>query len=126
MLKNILPKEDSTDGQLVTLYQQALCLVYPSLYEGFGLPVLEAMANGCPVIASNSTPIPEVTGSAVLYIDPVDPDNMLQVFKTCIETPTLQKELSEKGFVQNKMFSKKKFISGMTDVFEQAIRSYQR
>ena len=126
VLKNILSKDNVTDGQLVTLYQQALCLVYPSVYEGFGLPVIEAMANGCPVIASNCTSIPEVAGSAALYIDPLDPNSMLNAFRKLIEAPALQEELSEKGLIQSKKFSKEKFISGMIDLFEQAIQSCKK
>lgn len=122
----ILTRENVTDAQLVTLYRRALCLVYPSLYEGFGLPVIEAMANGCPVVASNCTSIPEVAGQAALYIDPMDPKSMLNAFDKFINTPTLQKELSEKGREQSKRFSKEKFISGMIDVFEQAVQSYRK
>lgn len=124
--KNILSKEEITDPQLVTLYKKAMCLVYPSLYEGFGLPVIEAMANGCPVIASNCTSIPEVAGSAALYIDPMEPESMLNALENFIENPVLQNELSEKGRKQSEKFSKEAFIFGMIDVFEQAVKNYQK
>jgi glycosyltransferase involved in cell wall biosynthesis len=100
--------------------------VYPTLYEGFGLPVIEAMANGCPVIASHYTSIPEVAGQAALYIDPMDPKSMLNAFEKFVETPTLQKELSEKGLEQSQKFSKEKFITGMINVFESAVRDFKK
>lgn len=120
--KNIISKEDVSDAQLATLYHKALCLVYPSLYEGFGLPVLEAMSRNCPVITSNCTSIPEVGGSAALYIDPMDSENMLETFVRFMESSNLRNELSKKGFEQSKKFSKEKFISGMIDLFEEAIK----
>jgi glycosyltransferase involved in cell wall biosynthesis len=59
---------------LVDLYRSAACLVFPSLYEGFGLPPLEAMACGCPVAVSNATSLPEVCGDAAEYFDPLSPE----------------------------------------------------
>ena len=60
--------------KLASLYRKAACLVFPSLYEGFGLPPLEAMASGCPVAAANAGAIPEVCGGAAVYFDPLDPE----------------------------------------------------
>jgi glycosyltransferase involved in cell wall biosynthesis len=60
--------------RLASLYRRAACLVFPSLYEGFGLPPLEAMASGCPVAASNAAAIPEVCGDAAVLFDPTDPE----------------------------------------------------
>jgi glycosyltransferase involved in cell wall biosynthesis len=64
------------DGALVTLYRSALCLVYPSLYEGFGLPVIEAMHYGCPVITSHCGALAEVAGEAAILIDPTRPEQI--------------------------------------------------
>src|SRR5438477_8134827 len=61
-----------SDEELIALYQMATCLVFPSLYEGFGLPVLEAMAAGCPVITSTTSALPEVAGEAALLVDPLN------------------------------------------------------
>jgi glycosyltransferase involved in cell wall biosynthesis len=65
-----------SERELVDLYRRAACLVYPSLYEGFGLPLLEAMACGCPVAASNAASLPEVCGDAAVLFDPLDPSSI--------------------------------------------------
>jgi glycosyltransferase involved in cell wall biosynthesis len=71
------------DDTLAAYYVQAKALIYPSEYEGFGLPVLEAMACGCPVICSNTSSLPEVGGEAAVYVDPMDVDDMaLQMYAT--------------------------------------------
>lgn len=69
------------DMELQWLYQNCFCMVYPSLFEGFGLPVLEAMSQGAPVITSNSSSIPEIVGEAGVMIDPYDEDAILQAMK---------------------------------------------
>ncbi len=119
--ENFVVFENVDDQQLNTLYQHALCLVYPSLYEGFGLPVLEAMSNGCPVITSNLTSIPEVAGDAALLIDPKDPGEMLDAVKKVHNNASLRKELKEKGLARSKMFSKEKFIKETIRVLEAAL-----
>lgn len=126
VLENMVSLENVTDARLNTLYQNALCLVYPSLYEGFGLPVVEAMANGCPVIASNCTSIPEVAGAAAVLIDPNNPEMMLNSLKKVVENDELRTDLTKKGWVQSEKFSRDRFIREMVAQFEEAIRSYQR
>jgi glycosyltransferase involved in cell wall biosynthesis len=74
-----------TDSEILALYDQADVFVYPSLYEGFGLPVLEAMACGCPVIASNASSLPEVVGEAGLLVDPYDVEALAQAMTTVLE-----------------------------------------
>jgi glycosyltransferase involved in cell wall biosynthesis len=79
--------------------------VYPSLYEGFGLPVLEAMACGCPIIASNVFSLPEVVGEAGMLVDPYDVEMIARALSTVLENDELKKEMSRKGIEQAKKFS---------------------
>jgi alpha-1,3-rhamnosyl/mannosyltransferase len=93
------------DKTLACLYTGAVGFIYPSLYEGFGLPVLEAMACGCPVICSNAASLPEVAGDAALYIDPSDPDALQLAMDQIISNPDLRQDLRERGLVQASRFS---------------------
>ncbi len=93
------------DSDLLSLYAQADVFVYPSLYEGFGLPVLEAMACGCPVITSNVSSLPEVVGEAALLVDPYDVEALAQAMLTVLEDDELKKEMSKKGIAQAQNFS---------------------
>lgn len=90
---------------LPALYQGALLSLFPSLYEGFGLTVLEAMASGLPVIASDTSSLPEVGEKAVLYVDPKNEEAISKSLGSLIFCKTLRKELSEKGKKQAKNFS---------------------
>ena len=93
------------DRYLPDLYRGAACLAMPSLYEGFGLPALEAMACGTPVMISNSSSLPEVGGDAALYFDPESVDEMSQTMERILPDSTLRQELSRKGLEQAKRFS---------------------
>lgn len=93
------------DAELNALYQHAVGYVFPSFYEGFGLPVLEAMAAGCPVICSNAASLPEVGGEAVLYCNPNSPENIAKQMKFLLENDALRKSLSIKGEQQAQKFS---------------------
>ncbi len=93
------------DEYLPTLYSGAIALVYVSLYEGFGLPPLEAMACGTPVLTSNVTSLPEVVGDAALMVDPYDVDAIAEGIKRLIEDDNLRRELSQKGLARAKLFS---------------------
>src|SRR6185436_17413106 len=75
------------EAELVELYQKARCLFFPSLYEGFGLPVLEGLACGLPVAASNTSSIPEVAGDMALYFDPYDPVDMADALYRTLQAP---------------------------------------
>lgn len=87
-----------TDGQLRALYEQAACFVFPSFYEGFGLPPLEAMCCGCPVIVSDRASLPEVCGDAALYCDPDDPATLAAHLRRVLRSRELSEELREAGW----------------------------
>ena len=94
-----------SDQQLVCYYQQASVFVFPSLYEGFGLPVLEAMACGCPVVCSQTSSLPEVVGDAALMVDPVDAMAMKNAIERILTDPVLQRRMREAGLQRAKKFS---------------------
>jgi glycosyltransferase involved in cell wall biosynthesis len=94
-----------SDEELKALYENALGFILPSLYEGFGLPVLEAMVCGCPVLCANAASLPEVGGDAVLYFDPVNVDDIAGAIQRFLDDPAMQKDLREKGLQQFPRFS---------------------
>ncbi len=93
------------DSEVLSLYEHADAFVYPSLYEGFGLPVLEAMACGCPVITSNLSSLPEVVGDAGKLIDPYNVGELAQAMTTVLEDDELKREMSWRGVIQAQKFS---------------------
>jgi glycosyltransferase involved in cell wall biosynthesis len=88
--------------ELASLYRRAACLVYPSLYEGFGMPPLEAMASGCPVAAADVGAIPEVCGDAAVLFDPTDVD---AIAAGILEADERREELSERGLARAARFT---------------------
>src|SRR6185295_7346645 len=92
------------DQQLVLAYNTALAFIFPSLYEGFGLPILEAMACGTPVLTSKVASLPEVAGDAALYFDPQEPDDIRAAMETII-TPDTAREIGEKGKRRARLFN---------------------
>lgn len=108
-----------SDDELAVLYKQAVCFVLPSLYEGFGLPVLEAMKHGCPVITSNVSSLPEAGGDAALYVDPQDTNDITEKIYKLITHPHLRKELIEKGKRQAGKFSWEKTAKETLKILEE-------
>lgn len=94
-----------TDSELRALYDDAMCFVFPSFYEGFGLPPLEAMNCGCPVLAARTASIPEVCGDAALYFDSHDADSLHKLLLDISTNATLYDELAKKGRVRAAEFS---------------------
>lgn len=94
-----------SEDALVRLYQEAAVMVFPSLYEGFGLPPLEAMACGCPVIASSSSSIPEVVGDAALLFDPHDTNALASHLRTILGSEELRASLVTRGYDNVARFS---------------------
>lgn len=105
------------DSDLSAIYSGALAFVYPSIYEGFGLPPLEAMQCGVPVITSNTSSLPEVVGDAGIMIDPKDEDALCQAMLDLINNQTLRTELSHKGLERAKQFSWAKCAEQTVEVY---------
>jgi glycosyltransferase involved in cell wall biosynthesis len=93
------------DSELPALYSGALALIFPSLYEGFGLPALEAMACGTPVIVSCAGALPEVVGEAGLYFDPHEVRQIAEALQSILSDPALRRELGQKGLQHARQFS---------------------
>ena len=110
-----------SDEYLVKFYNAADLFVYPSLYEGFGLPPLEAMACGCPVITSNTSSLPEVVGDAGIMIDPNDIDSLTESMHKILTDNELRKEMSRKSLERAGMFSWKKTAKETWDVYEDVL-----
>jgi glycosyltransferase involved in cell wall biosynthesis len=117
--KSVKFLENVNDDSLIPLYEHALCFVLPSLYEGFGLPVLEAMQNGCPVITSNVSSLPEAGGDACLYVNPEDSTDIAEKIKKLVNNDRLRKELIEKGRKQAAKFSWEKTARETLSVLEE-------
>ncbi len=100
------------------IYQSALAMIYPSIYEGFGIPILEAMWSGTPVITSNISCMPETGGDAVYYIDPFSTDDMTKAMRDIAASNALQDELRTKGFVQAQKFTPAKCAAAVMQVYE--------
>ena len=103
---------------LVSLIRGAKALVFPSLYEGFGLPVLEAMSLGTPVITSNTASIPEVAGDAAMLVDPYDPRAIADAMKAISADSTLRDTLSGRGRVQAELFSADRYRDRLEALYD--------
>jgi glycosyltransferase involved in cell wall biosynthesis len=111
-----VPGED-----LPSLYSEAKALIFPSLYEGFGLPPLEAMACGCPVITSRAASLPEVCGNAAYYVDPENVDSIAQGMHKAITDNDLRRALSRRGLERAKLFSWDKAAREVLNIFERVL-----
>jgi glycosyltransferase involved in cell wall biosynthesis len=115
-----VPNED-----LVFLYNEASLFVFPSLYEGFGLPVLEAMACGTPVIAANTSSIPEIAGEAALLVEAEDTKGISGAMEQVLSDDRLASEMVQKGLMRNAMFSWEKCARETLMVYNQTLSSKQ-
>jgi glycosyltransferase involved in cell wall biosynthesis len=111
---------------LVHLYNMATCFIMPSQYEGFGLPIIEAMQSGCPVITTKNGSLPEVAGDAALYTDGNTSDAIAERINQILNDDQMQKRLSVKGIARAKEFSWKKTASQTIKVYEKVIEKNKR
>ena len=112
-----------SDGQLRWMYENTQAYVFPSLSEGFGLPGLEAMRHGAPVISSNATCLPEIYGDAAVYFDPMDVEDMTLKINSVLKSSVKAKNLVEKGFEQVKNYSWKKMAQETLDIYNLILNS---
>jgi len=109
------------EADLAVLYSHAGVFVLPSLYEGFGLPVLEAMACGAPVVCSNAGPLPEVAGDAAVLLPPEDPNVWAQVIFQVLDDPRSADALRQKGFARASGFSWDRAAEATREVYHEAL-----
>ncbi len=118
--EQVLFLEDVTDENLPEFYKNAELFVLPSLYEGFGLPILEAMKYGCPVATSNISSLPEAGGDAAIYFDPENVDDMAHAIEKVLSDKKLRGGMIKKGHDQVKKFSWEKSAREVLKVLEEA------
>lgn len=110
-----------TDGELRALYEAAACMVFPSRYEGFGLPALEAMACSCPVIVSRSAALPEVCGDAARYVDADDPAGIAAAIAGLLADPDARAHLAARGRVRAASFTWEQTARGLLSTLESVL-----
>ena len=120
--KKSLKEVNGNDAILASYYKNASLFVYPSLYEGFGMPPLEAMHFGCPVVCSNSGSIPEVVGNAALLFDPYSVVSIRKKIISVLENNNLKLSLSSKGFEQVKKFSWEKCARETYKIYKEVLK----
>ncbi|NOY88986.1 MAG: glycosyltransferase family 4 protein [FCB group bacterium] len=119
--KNVILTGYVNDDELINLYRQAKLFVYPSLYEGFGLPPLEAMACGCPCVVSKAASLPEVCGDAALYCDPYSIDDIADKISRLLVNEKLRAELIKRGLERAKKYSWEKAAKEILKIIDSAI-----
>lgn len=115
-----------SDAELYALYSRAFCLLFPSFYEGFGLPPVEAMALGCPAIVSHSSVLPEICADAVLYCDPNDPRTLVNAIQRLRQDRGLRESLVTRGKERTGLFSWSAGAESMLNVLSHAVASQNR
>jgi len=121
LVKSIIFTDFVSDEQLETLYQNASLYVFPSLCEGFGLPPLEAMAHGLPVVCSQATSLPEILGPAAVYFNPCDINDITEKISSVLKNKSLQQDLIAKGFEQIKKYNWSKMAKETLETYQSVI-----
>jgi len=116
--KLVLVTEIISDEKLDELYKNASLYVQPSLIEGFGLSPLEAMKRGVPVISSNAACLPEILGTAAMYFDPLDINDIVEKMRSILSNDRAKKELIRKGFEQVQKYSWQKMTKQTLEIYK--------
>jgi glycosyltransferase involved in cell wall biosynthesis len=112
-----------SDSVLAACYAHASLFVSPSFYEGFGIPVLEAMSLDCPVACSNSSSLPEVVGNAAMLFDPADRDSIRSALEAVLDSPSAATALMERGRVRRQLFSWRNCAEKTMDIYRRVLKS---
>lgn len=107
---------------MIGYYKNALALIFPFIHEGFGLPIIEAMACGTPVISSNTTSMPEVGGDAIHFVNPYSVNSIKAGMEKIIEDEDYRNYLIKKGYVQVKRFSWEETAKKTIEIYEKAAK----
>jgi len=124
--KHVLMTGYVSDDELIWLYRNCYANLYPSLFEGFGLPVLEGMQFGAPTLTSNSTSIPEVAGDAAILLSPEDTEGWAQALLRISNSRVEREQLSKNALNQAKRFEWKQSASALLSLYDEAIKSPKR
>jgi glycosyltransferase involved in cell wall biosynthesis len=110
--------------ELAAWYARAAIFAFPSLDEGFGMPVLEAMAGGAPVLTSNRSALPEVAGDAAVLVDPEDTEALIEALRGMAGDEALRQELAARGLARARLFTWEKAVRETWDVYEELLRRF--
>lgn len=121
-LKNKVIQKKFEESELATYYKNAICFVFPSAYEGFGIPVLEAMMCECPVVLAKISSFPEVAGDAGVYFDINSPKDLNEKIKMLMDNQEIRLEFVKKGVEQSKKFSWDKAAKECLEIYNKAIK----
>lgn len=124
--RNRVIQMDASDKLLALAYTNAKCFVFPSLYEGFGIPTLEAFKCGCPVLLSRASSLPEVGGDAAEYFDPLNPVDMSEKIESVISNDIKRTEMIERGKIQLKNFSWENIAMQTVNVYEATLKGMNK
>jgi glycosyltransferase involved in cell wall biosynthesis len=107
---------------LPAIYKMAYALIYPSFYEGFGIPIVEALRQKTPVIASNTSAMPESTGPGGLLINPADPDDLADAMQQLLEDSILHQQLSEAGYRHSLKYNPETICKEQMDIYREMVK----